>query len=278
MTHPESVSLREQLWSPVQNTAAWLGWWAHGAISTDELIDAFAAVQGKAHSFIPDANLGDSPARPGITEMLRFVRAATDGAPVGVEQRPLVSLSLTGPGDAAFVPAGSDAARELIAAGAGLVVADADPDVTHVLIPSVHPEGIVEWRHIRAVGPTAALPVYSPGEADQMLREASDRATQLIRASGYVPQGRSQVDRARLAVGALHDAFGLPGLPPGMAPRAAGLMARADTVAAIVEVTKSSHVGASVDPHVLPLMRAVRTARMVAIDYAMRELVREQLS
>ena len=55
-------------------------------------------------------------------------------------------------------------------------------------------------------------------------------------------------------------------------------MARADTVAAIVEVTKSSHVGASVDPHVLPLMRAVRTARMVAIDYAMRELVREQLA
>ncbi|MGJ4136225.1 hypothetical protein ACN4D5_04465 [Corynebacterium macclintockiae] len=59
-----------------------------------------------------------------------------------------------------------------------------------------------------------------------------------------------------------------------MPSRAAKLMARADQVAAIVEVTRRSEVGASLDPHLMPMLRAVRTARMVAVDYAQRELLR----
>lgn len=79
---------------------------------------------------------------------------------------------------------------------------------------------------------------------------------------------------ARLAVGTLSDAFGLPGLPVGVPNRAAQLMARADAVAAIIAVTQSSEVGAGLDAELFPLLRAVRQARMVAVDYAMRELVR----
>ena len=51
-------------------------------------------------------------------------------------------------------------------------------------------------------------------------------------------------------------------------------MARADVVSSIIEVTRSSAAGASLDPALLPLSRAVCTARITAVDHAMRELVR----
>ncbi|HIW96571.1 MAG TPA: hypothetical protein H9867_08860 [Candidatus Corynebacterium gallistercoris] len=278
MKNSHSVVIREQLWSPVQNTAVWLGWWAMDAVSTDDCVSALVAAQGRAHRvvFYGDATTGSPAPTPasGIGEVLRFVRRVTSAAPVSLEDRPLVNLCLAGPGDVPGLPAGSQAAELVQSSGAGILLADADPLTTHVLVPRVHPEGFVEWHQATATGAVVPLAVYGPGEADRMLRDAMDQATHAITASGYVPRGRSQVDRASLAVGALSDAFGLPGLPPGVPRRAEGLMVRADTVAAIVEVTRSSQVGAGVDPQVLPLLRAIRHARMTAVDYCMRELLR----
>ena len=173
---------------------------------------------------------------------------------------------LSGPGDAALLPVGVE--------GASLIVADRDPLVSHVLSPEVIDAHLVSWSWHQVEGPTPPLPVYSPGEADQLLRKAADKATAMVKAAGHVPMGAAAFQRAELAVGALDDAFGLPGMPPGVPNRAAKLMARADHVAAIVEVTKRSAVGASLDPHIMPMLRAVRTARMVAVDYAQRELLR----
>lgn len=258
MTDPVPTWLGAQLWSPVQNTSLWLAWWLHGIISADEVIDAFHATQGKHHRLEPDGG--------GLVELLAQVRAVTNDAPIGLDERPLIQLMLSGPGDAALLPVGVE--------GASLIVADRDPLVSHVLSPEVIDAHLVSWSWHQVEGPTPPLPVYSPGEADQLLREAADKATAMVRAVGHVPMGAAAFQRAELAVGALDDAFGLPGMPPGMPNRAAKLMARADHVAAIVEVTKRSAVGASLDPHIMPMLRAVRTARMVAVDCAQRELLR----
>lgn len=258
MTDPVPTWLGAQLWSPVQNTSLWLAWWLHGIISADEVIDAFHATQGKHHRLEPDGG--------GLVELLAQVRAVTNDAPIGLDERPLIQLMLSGPGDAALLPVGVE--------GASLIVADRDPLVSHVLSPEVIDAHLVSWSWHQVEGPTPPLPVYSPGEADQLLREAADKATAMVRAVGHVPMGAAAFQRAELAVGALDDAFGLPGIPPGVPNRAAKLMARADHVAAIVEVTKRSAVGASLDPHIMPMLRAVRTARMVAVDYAQRELLR----
>ena len=220
MTDPVPTWLGAQLWSPVQNTSLWLAWWLHGIISADEVIDAFHATQGKHHRLEPDGG--------GLVELLAQVRAVTNDAPIGLDERPLIQLMLSGPGDAALLPVGAE--------GASLIVADRDPLVSHVLSPEVIDAHLVSWSWHQVEGPTPPLPVYSPGEADQLLREAADKATAMVRAAGHVPMGAAAFQRAELAVGALDDAFGLPGIPPGVPNRAAKLMARADHVAAIVEL------------------------------------------
>lgn len=273
MTSPHSPAhLRDQLWSPVQNTSLWLAWWVHNVVSTDELMDAFCAVQGAVH-IVDDAA---SPHSGGLLKLLKRVRAVSDRAPVGVEERPLVSLALAGAGDAPPLPAGSEAARVVSATGAGLVLADEDPELSHVLVPELkfsafHETDVVYWRWFVVEGPVPPLPTYGPGEADAHLREEMDRAANAIEASSHV---RSRHADARLAVGSLSDAFGLPGLPPGVVTRAAQLMARADYAAAIIDVARQSSPGASLDPFLLPLFRAIRRARMTAVDYAVRELLR----
>ncbi|WP_010118516.1 hypothetical protein [Corynebacterium nuruki] len=279
MTHP-GTSLREQLWSPVQNSTLWLGWWLHGLLSTDDLIDAFQDVQGPAHVLRTDpaaddpfdGRLGQAGSRPtGLVDLFHAVREVTRDAPVGLAERPLVGLALAGAGDPPPLPAGSNGAVAVTETGAGITVADADPDVTHVAVPRVLDRSLVEWTWYRCEGRGVPAPVLGPGDADRMLRDATDRAAGLVAASGTPPMRHTA---PRLAVGALSDAFGLPGLPPGVATRAAKLMARADVVASIIEVTRSSNAGAGLDPLLLPLSRAVRTARTTAVDHAMRELLR----
>lgn len=273
VTIPDSsTTVRDQLWSPVQNTSVWLAWWVHNVISTDELLDAFRAVQGAVHLF-DDAT---SATPRGLMDVLKRVREVSDRAPVGVEERPLVSLVLAGAGDVPPLPAPSEAARAVNAAGAGIVLADEDPELTHVLVPEVvfspfHEEEAVLWRWHEATGPVPPLPTFGPGEADEYLRGEMDAAARAIESSVHV---RTPHTNARLAVGSLSDAFGLPGLPAGMARRAAQLMARADYAAAIIDLARRSSPGPSLDPYLLPLLRAIRRARMTAVDYAVRELLR----
>jgi hypothetical protein len=143
--------------------------------------------------------------------------------------------------------------------------------VLHVLVPQLLDRSLVQWTWYRTEGRVPALAVYSPGDADRLLTEATEQAAGLIESDGLLP---ARHRAPRMAVGALSDYFGLPGLPAGVSPRAAKLMARADVVASIIEVTRTSAAGASLDPRILPLSRAVRTARTTAVDHAMRELLR----
>ena len=272
--------IRSQLWSPVQNTALWMAWWLHGIISTDEVIDAFHAVQGRHHRLLYDAKFvnrgtkSTSEDSTGLSDLLKAARQATENAPVGIHQRPLVSLVLAGAGDAPLLPKG-EAADAVAKAGASLVFADENPHVHHVAVPTWVDRSVVYWTWFTAVGRAPNLSVHSPGDADMVLRQAMADAQQSIDATGIAAlRGQPSHPAPRLAVGELSDAFGLPGLPVGVASRAEKLMARADVVAAIIETGRNSSMGHSLDPHLLPLMRAIRLARMVAVDYAQREILR----
>ncbi|KAB3523685.1 hypothetical protein GC425_00510 [Corynebacterium sp. zg254] len=308
VTYIESPNtLYRQLWSPVQNTALWLGWWLHDVIGADYVIDAFHAVQGSRHrvvfadevvaiapEIVPEAPVA------GLVGLMAKAREVTEGAPMGLEDRPLVSLLLAGPGDVPLLPAGTGAADHVMRVGSGIVLSDAQPARCHVLVPDVgvvsgesprqdHAPGLVSgggfegfpeevlWTWYVVDQPVPPLPVYSPGEADEMLRHAVENSTRMVESSGHSPglvSFRGGAQGVRLAVGSLADAFGLPGVPPGVPTRSQRLMARADTVAAIIDLSTRSAGGADLDPHLLPMMKAVRVARMVAVDYALRELVR----
>lgn len=285
MSVPEPTPLHDQLWSPVQNTALWLGWWVHQIISTDALIDAFHSIQGASDAslHILDAThvralpgIEDPEVTSGLTGLLRIVRKITDAAPVGVDERTVVSLVLAGMGDVPPLPQGH-AADEVRRAGAGIVVAGEDPQHVYVLIPqwefvADQRAYAVVWRWFEAWGQAPVLGTFSPGEADYQLREALNNAARHIEQSAHIPQ---PAPRIRLAVGTLADALGLPGLPPGVAPRAAKLLARADYATAIVHTSRAQRLGSSLDPLIVPLLRAIRAARMTGVDYAFRELVRE---
>lgn len=279
---PHAQLIRSQLWSPVQNTTLWMAWWLHGIISADQVISAFHSVQGKYHRLFMDvsnAHAGTSPQSDestGLSDLLKAARSCTAGAPIGIEERPLVGLALAGMGHSAPLPQGA-AAEAVNIAGAGMVFADPDPEVHHVAVPEVVDDSVVYWNWYTANGRAPQLSIHSPGDADMMLREAIDDAEHVLvddsRANGG-KRSNSHLRSPRLAVGELSDAFGLPGLPAGVAPRAEKLMARADVVSAIVEVARATPHGGSLDPYLLPLGRAIRTARMVAVDFAQRELLR----
>lgn len=275
-----STPIREQLWSPVQNTSLWLGWWLHGLLPTDQVIDAFQDVQGPAHTLVVDEMSGDpfggrfTGRRTTLVDLLLAAREVTKESPVSLADRPLAGLALAGPGDPPALPAGTRGAAAVASTGAGITVADAESDVVHVIVPTLRDASLVEWVWYRCEGPSAPAEFFSPGEAETRLREATSAAAALIEEASDAGLSPTPHAGPRLAVGTLSDYFGLPGLPEGVSPRAVKLMARADVVSSIIEVTRSSAAGASLDPALLPLSRAVRTARITAVDHAMRELVR----
>ncbi|TNL97592.1 hypothetical protein [Corynebacterium tapiri] len=171
---------------------------------------------------------------------------------IDLQDIPSVRLVLSGAGDAMGLP--GDHRESIALAGCGL------------LLPTWENED-----EILTLGPSPALapPMWlSPGEADSMLSAAVDQAANLVEASGY----RTDSLRApRLTVGTLADFYDTPGLPPSIPPRAAKLFARTDQVAAIIETVKNRVGEHSLDAHLLPLLRVVRTGRMVGVTYAAAE-------
>ncbi len=236
------MDIRAEVWSPLQNTAVWLGAWLHGLEATDNVIDA----------------LGDLGA-DALTDVLGDIRRS-----VRLDSgEPALRLVLSGPGEAPALPAGSAAAS---AAGA-LVLADPDPLTHHILVP----DEAGNWEWFVEEGPLPAPAWLSPGEADQLLTEATNEAARLVLASGYTTDA---LVSPRLTVGTLADFYDTPGLPAAVPGRAAKLFARADRVAAIIETVTRRMDDHRIDPQLLGLWRHIRTARMAGVAYAVREFGR----
>ena len=251
------MDMRAEVWSPLQNTAVWLGAWLHGHESTDSLLDALRDLGGIQA-------LAD--ARP-VTDMLAGLRATAD-----LEgEEPVLRLVLSGPGEAIALPAGSEAADMASTNGAGaIIVRDADREHVHVLVPEID-ETTTRWHWFIHSNPLPAAAWVSPGEADALLTQATERAARMIETLGYRTDALAN---PRLTVGALSDFYDTPGLPSAVPARAAKLFARADRVAAIVETVTARMGDHSLDPQLLGLWRHIRAARMAGVTYCVADFSR----
>lgn len=251
------MDMRAEVWSPLQNTAVWLGAWLYGHESTDSLLDALRDLGGTQL-------LGDD--RP-VTDLLAGLRSVAD-----VDSgEPVLRLVLSGPGEAIALPAGTEAAQAASNNGAGaIVVRDADELTRHILVPQID-DTATHWQWFTHPGPLPAVAWLTPGEADQLLTRATDEAARIIEASGYKTDA---LNNPRLTVGALSDFYDTPGLPSAVPARAAKLFARADRVAAIVETVKARMGEHTLDPQLLGLWRHIRAARMAGVTYAVADFSR----
>lgn len=274
----------EQVWTPTQHTALWLGAWVTGQVGYDHLLDGLAATGGPHRAVLMDAvvpeviDLGAPVDQPAL---LRLVRAVTEGGEWDRAAEPPVRLVMSGPGEAPALPAGTGVAAAALRAGAAIVLRDATPGWRHVLVPDAHPEGGVVWGWWTLEGPVPEPDHLSPGAADLLLADATRAAARSIKASGAAAARRGAAGAQmsggapdpRLLVGMLNDHFDLADLPDALPRRAGGLLARADRVAAILTVARGGDtgVGAAHDPHLIPLWRDIRRARIAAVDHAVRE-------
>lgn len=276
----ERVAL-EQVWTPTQHVALWLGAWVTGQVGYDHLLDGLGTVGGPHRAELVDAvvpDVIDFDAPVGQPELLRLVRAVTEGGEWARDAEPPVRLVLAGPGEAPVLPAGTDVAAAAMRAGAAIVLADATPGWHHVLVArSTHPEGGVTWGWWSLEGPLPEPAHLSPGEADLLLADATRSAASAIRHSGAaaarIGGPAAGAPDPRLLVGMLSDHFDLADVPGPLPRRAGGLLARSDRLAAILTVARDGDAGAGAahDPHLIPLWRDIRRARVAAVDYAIRE-------
>lgn len=257
------MDIRSHIYSPLQNTAVWLGAWVYDLVPTEDVIDAFVDLGGP-HTF------GDG----GLLDLLRVVRGTVQPLVDAPFDSPVISLVLSGPGDAPGLPAGSEAARRVTRSGEGaLVVRGVDKLTSYALIPERRGDS-TNWEWLGVEGHLPAGAAVSPGEADQMLSEATSRAAMIIEGTAYSSLAPRSLKNPRLTVGSLSDFYDTPGLPHAVPARSAKLFARADRVAAIVETVQSTIGDHSLDPQLIPLWRHIRTARMVGVDYALADFAR----
>lgn len=271
----------EQVWNPNQHIALWLAAWLTGQEGYDYTVGALDRLGGPrpangsvtlVDAWVPDVIDMDKPL--GRAEFLRLVRACVDAADTGLESRPIIRLVLAGPGDAPRLPASTDAAKATAEAGAAIVIADADPEWSHVIVPPTAKEQSWRWYSVPGILPEPDH--LSPGEADFQLANASREAARAIEASGR--RHATKGPDPRLLVGLLDDHLDLAFLPDALPRRAATVIARADAVASILTVAQGNEAGVGTsefDPQLIPLWRTIRQCRMSAVEYAVREWCRD---
>lgn len=250
------MEMRSQVYSPLQNSAVWLGAWIYDLVATEEVIDAFVDLGGP-HT------LGDG----GLLDLLRRVRETVEPLIDAPFTEPLITLALSGPGDSRA------ALRAAKAPEGGLIIRGVDKQVCHALIPERVDNATVWTWDVIDVPPNTEVHL-SPGDADALLTAATREAAALIDATGYSALAPSTLKHPRLTVGALSDFYDTPGLPHAVPPRAAKLFARADRVAAIVETVQQTMGEHSLDPQLITLWRHIRAARMAGVSYTLAEFAR----
>ncbi|OIR42349.1 hypothetical protein BJP08_03255 [Corynebacterium sp. NML140438] len=244
------MTLRAQVYSPLQNTAVWIAAWLYHVTSTDETLAALEDLGGPYH-------FGTGSG----VELLAEIRRVADLE----SQEPVVRLVLGGAGDAPALWAHTPAAKALTESGA-LIVIGVD-DLYHVLVPSFEADG-VHWRWFEDSRRPPEPDWLSPGEADHMLRAAVEQAATMIEA---VAHPNETLSSPRLAVGHISDFYDTPGLPFATTPRAAQIFARADMVSAIIETVKERLGDHSFDQHLLVLGKSIRKARTAGVAEAVRD-------
>ncbi|MDO5031568.1 hypothetical protein [Corynebacterium sp.] len=262
------MDMRAEVWSPLQNTAVWLGAWLWGHVSADDLLEALTALGGE-HTVEERDEYGNVEQLPFI-DLLSELRTATSDIISRREREPVLRVVLGGPGEAVALPAGTSAGRAAQSTGGAIVVRTNNPSTHIILTTHSRPTG-TSWRVFDEEAPLPAPAWLSPGEADALLSAATNEAAALIEAQGYVS---TELSNPRLTVGTLSDFYDTPGLPSCVPGRAAKLFARADRVAAIIETVTQRAGDHRYDPQLFRLWRHIRQARIAGVSYALSDFPR----
>ncbi|MDY3127572.1 MAG: hypothetical protein SOW59_05505 [Corynebacterium sp.] len=272
------MEIREQVWSPLQNTAVWLGAWLYHLESTDSLVDALSslggqqcvdALSGLAADLVSNYGVGEEPA---FIDLLALIRQRTEG--VSAADGPVLRLVLHGPGDAAALPVGSAAAAATAVQGEGALVMRTNEDTHLVLVPRRN-SARTYWQLFEEHQAFPSPAWLGPGEADLLLSEATNESSTLIETVQTDAPHRIAALRAPcLSVGLLSDFFDSPGLPAVVPARSAKIFARADKVAAIIEAVTGIAQDHTFDYELLRLSRHIRAARTAGVDHALMDFAR----
>lgn len=256
------MDFRTLVYSPLQNTALWLGSWLYGKESFDDVDYALTELGGEnfAHG-----------SRESLLEILGDMRRYCQPLISSGAKQPAITLLLGGSGDPVPIPPESEAYQASVAANGALLLHGLEFKRYRAYIPV--PQGkTTSWHVFDMNGFAPSAPFLMPGEADQLLVEATDKADRFIKNAGYTTDA---LNNPRLTVGSLSDFYETPGLPSDMPTRAEKLIARADRVSAIVETVIARMSDHRLDPELLGLGRPIRYARMSAVSYALADWARQ---
>ncbi|ANE05330.1 hypothetical protein [Corynebacterium crudilactis] len=258
------MEIRANVYSPLQNTAVRLGAWLYDLVPIEDVIEAFVDLGGP-HTFRDG----------GLLDLLRTIKELTSTLIDAPFDGPILTLALSGPGQVPALPAGSRAAQLASASKEGaLVLGGVDKHHAWALIPD-RGTNATAWDLLEVEGFRPMLTAVSPGEADQLLSQATEQSARIIQSSGYASLAPKSLQNPRLTVGMLSDFYDTPGLPFAVPPRSAKLFARADRVAAIAETVQGIIGDHSLDPQLISLWSHIRTARMAGVNYALAEFARD---
>lgn len=249
------MDFRSHVYSPLQNTALWIGSWLYGKESFDDLDYALTELGGDHYEHGTKRSLVDV-----MGDMRKYCQPLiSSGAAT-----PAMTLLLGGSGDPVAIPPTSDSYPAATEAGGALVLHSLEFKKYRIYVPVTNGASTI-WHVQDMNGFPPAAPYLMPGQADQMLVEATNKAADFIKNAGY---STDALNNPRLTVGALSDFYETPGLPSAMPERAEKLIARADRVSAIGETVIDRMSDHRLDPELLGLGRPVRYARMSAVAYA----------
>lgn len=252
------MDFRSHVYSPIQNTALWIGAWLYGKESFDDVDYALTELGG------PHQEHGS---KNGAALLLGAIRQYVQPIIDAGSGHPALTVALGGAGDPVPVPPTSPAYEPASQAGGAIILHSMELKRYRVAVPT-HAGAVTVWKFFDMEGFAPATPYLMPGEADQLLIEATDKAARFVEAQGY---STDALTNPRLTVGSLSDFYETPGLPSVMPERAAKLIARADRVSAIVETVISRMSDHRLDPELLGLGRPIRYARMSATAYALAQ-------
>jgi hypothetical protein len=253
--------------SPSATFVVWSSAWLSGFAAADDVLDALqdwaelhevvaADVGTSATVDIPP--LGDQPEH--LAALLATLRR------LGAEGGKLV---LPVPGDVRGLGQSSMFAAEALHAGEAVVYG------SFGIVPETVAEGVLRWTVFDLTTPPAAhfVPL---GEAEHELTGAMRVAAGLLTDLGVAKHRSGVREELRERVAAQTQVR----WPDGMPPRALRVLQRATEVSAILELAGEDEPGSALSASAAikraealrPLFDAVRTARLAAIDEAVRTL------
>jgi hypothetical protein len=248
--------------------AVWSSAWLAGSAAPDDVLDALAP-WADAHDVVAvdeaTAAATALPAPGAPVSSLTFLLAALRRAPRGPAR-----LVLTAPGDVRGLPGPGPFASAVIAAGEGVLFAEAGLGV----VPGTIADGVLRWTVFSVPGPAAPAEYVPLAEAETELRGQVRDATSLLTELGVArhrPGVREEIAAALRARPASHWPDGMPG-------RALRVLQQADEVEAILAAASVDEPGGALSASAAtarrealrPLETAVRIARRAAVAEAVR--------